>query len=74
MSPQTTPIAPHSLGTVPSYVTMDEAAQALAVSRDTIRRMIRRGDLDARKIGKSVRVTAESLATVGTPLAVAGAR
>jgi len=59
---------------LPAYVTVEEAAQALAVSRDTIRRMIRRGELDARKIGKSVRVTAESLATVGQPLAVAGAR
>jgi len=60
--------------TLPSFVTVDEAAQALAVSRDTIRRMIRRGELDARKIGKSVRVTSESVVNVGKPLAVAGAR
>lgn len=60
--------------TLPALVTMDEAAQALAVSRDTIRRMIRRSELDARKIGKSVRITAESVANVGTPLTVAGAR
>lgn len=57
----------------PQYLTMDEAAQALAVSRDTIRRLIRSGDLEARKIGKSVRIPAAALADAGRPLVVVSA-
>ena len=56
------------------FVTMDEAAGALAVSRDTIRRMIRAGELDAVKIRKSVRITVASLEAAGVPMTVVGTR
>ena len=43
--------------TTESWVTMNQAAEALGVSRDTIRRMIKRGQLEAVKLGpKLVRV------------------
>jgi excisionase family DNA binding protein len=54
-----------------AYCTMDAAADSLAVSRDTIRRMIRDGELEAVKIRKSVRVSVASLEAVGTPMASA---
>lgn len=56
------------------YCTMDEAAQVLDLSRDTIRRMIRQGDLEARKFGRSVRITIESLDRAGEPVQTVGAR
>ena len=57
-----------------AYVSMDEAAAYLSVSRDTIRRMIRRGDLTARKIGKSIRVSVTSLENAGRPIPAVDAR
>lgn len=56
------------------YCTIDEAARYWACSRDTIRRLIRSGDLEARKLGKSVRVSVASLEAMGKPMSVAGAR
>lgn len=56
------------------YCSMDDAARALAVSRDTIRRMIRAGELDAVKIRKSVRITVASLEAAGVPMTVVGTR
>lgn len=56
------------------YCTMDEAAETLAVSRDTIRRMIRAGELDAVKIRKSVRITVASLEAAGVPMTIVGTR
>lgn len=45
----------------PAYVTMPQAAARLAVSADTIRRAIKRGDLPAMRIGRLVRIPAEAL-------------
>ncbi len=52
----------------PKYVSLNEAAAFLAVSRDTARRMIRRGDLAAVRIGRSIRVEINSLESAGKPL------
>lgn len=52
------------------FCTLDEAAAYLSVSTDTVRRLLRRGELEGRKIGGSVRVEVSSLDSVGEPLAV----
>lgn len=52
-------------------ISIAEAADRLSVSTKTIRRLIARGELPARRIGTLVRIPAESLDTVGRPLAVA---
>lgn len=54
----------------PRYVTLEEAAEYLRLSRDTVRRMIRRQELSARKVGRSIRVEVSSLEAVGKPLGV----
>jgi excisionase family DNA binding protein len=41
--------------------TLTEAAEMLKVSVDTIRRMIKRGELDAVKVGGQLRIKAASL-------------
>lgn len=56
------------------YISMDEAAEILDLSRDTIRRMIRRGELEARKFGKSVRITVASLEAAGEPMQAVSVR
>ncbi len=56
------------------YVTLNEAATYLAVSRDTARRMIRRGELVAVKIGRGIRIEIDSLEAVGKPLNLPRAR
>lgn len=56
---------------VQCYCTMDDAATVLDVSRDTIRRMIRQGDLEARKFGRSVRISLDSLERAGEPVQTA---
>ena len=56
------------------WLTIKEAADSLGVSRDLIRSMIRRGELDARKFGRIIRIRAVSLKEAGKPLAVGGAR
>ena len=41
--------------------TVEEAAKLLKVSKDTIRRMIKRKELDAVKVGGQIRIKAASL-------------
>jgi excisionase family DNA binding protein len=50
-------------------VSIASAAEQLSVSTKTIRRMIARGDLSARRVGpRLVRIEASSLHTVGQQL------
>lgn len=53
------------------YVTISEAAERLALSTKTVRRLIARGELPALRIGRSIRIPATALDTLGRPLAVA---
>jgi excisionase family DNA binding protein len=49
------------------WITIPDAAQRLAVSPDTVRRMISSGDLHAERFGKRlIRINADSLR--GTPI------
>jgi excisionase family DNA binding protein len=43
------------------YIEVERVQERLSLSRDTVDRMIRRGDIAAVKIGKCVRVSVESL-------------
>jgi excisionase family DNA binding protein len=45
----------------PTLVTYAQAAQRLAVSQMTIRRLVERGKLDAVRIGGAVRLTSNSV-------------
>lgn len=56
------------------WLTVQEVAETLSCSRDLVRQMIRRGELDARKFGRIIRVRAASIEEAGKPLAVAGVR
>lgn len=54
-----------------TILTATEASQILRVSRDTIRRMIERGDLSGFQRGKITRVTRDSVERlVGEPIQV----
>jgi excisionase family DNA binding protein len=44
-----------------SYLTVAEAADALAVSRKTIYRLVWRGELPARRVGRTVRIPAGAI-------------
>ena len=51
------------------YMTMKETAQALHVSVDTVRTMIARGDIPARRIGpRAIRIPETALDAFGNPL------
>lgn len=53
----------------PEWVTINQAAEYLGADRETIRRMISRGDLRARKYGQRfIRVSLASLREFGEPL------
>ncbi|WP_461476157.1 excisionase family DNA-binding protein [Microbacterium sp. HJ5] len=53
-----------SVSAQPDWASIAQAAAALGVSRDTIRRMITRGDLAAERIGpRLIRVDLNSLRT-----------
>lgn len=56
------------------WITIPEAAEIRAVSRQTIRRMIARGELEAERVGpRLIRVKRSSLDNAGTPFrAVSG--
>lgn len=56
------------------WLSIEEVAATLSISRDLVRAMIRSGDLDARKFGRIIRVRATSLEEAGKPLSQAGAR
>lgn len=49
------------------FLTKQEAAEQLKLSTRTIDRMIAAGELDARKIGRSVRIPASALDNIGEP-------
>lgn len=46
---------------IPDYLTINEVAEVLRVSKLTIRRMITKGTLQAIKIGRSYRILREDL-------------
>lgn len=60
--------------TAPEWWTIQETARKLSCSSDLVRKMIRRGELDARKFGRIIRVRAASIEEAGKPLAVGGVR
>lgn len=45
----------------PELMTIPEVAAVLRVSRVTVHRLISKGDIDARRVGRSYRVMADSL-------------
>lgn len=49
------------LDNLPEIMTIEQLAEALQVSRSTINRAIKSGDLKVFKIGKSVRIEKESV-------------
>lgn len=57
----------------PRWTTIPEAADRLEVSTKTIRRMIARGEIEARRIGpRLIRVRLDQLGDLGQPLAWQG--
>lgn len=49
------------------YLTVDEAAKLLRVHPETIRRMIRRGDLPFIRVGKTYRIDSSDIRTQRNP-------
>lgn len=61
--------------TMPELVTLAVAAEMLGCGDKTVRRMIARGEIAARRIGpRMLRVEAASLAEVGRPVSIAATR
>ncbi|GFG49462.1 excisionase [Mycolicibacterium agri] len=59
----------HDLPKLPPWISIRKAAVYLDVSDKTVRRMVRRGDLKARRIGgRLIRIERESLLAHGRPL------
>ncbi|GMM94627.1 MULTISPECIES: helix-turn-helix domain-containing protein [unclassified Microbacterium] len=57
----------------PTWGTIPEAADRLQVSTRTIRRMITRGEIPARRIGaRMIRVDLTALDSIGAPLQYTG--
>lgn len=50
----------------PQYLSVDEVAQVLGVNAKTVRRLIIRGELKARHVGRLVRIRVDALDEVGT--------
>lgn len=54
---------------VTAWVTLDEASEHFSVSRDTLRRMISRGEVEAKRFGpRLIRVNLSSIEAAGRPL------
>jgi excisionase family DNA binding protein len=53
--------SPASCGPRSRLLTLKEAADQLALSTRTVRRLVARGDLDAVRLGRSVRIAPSSL-------------
>ncbi len=54
-----------------TWLTIAQAAQALAVKPVTVRRLISKGDLPARRVGGHlIRIPASAIADIGRPLTV----
>jgi excisionase family DNA binding protein len=51
-------------GTWPDFLTVPEAAAVLRISKMTVYRMIHRGDLESIRVGRSFRITSQSLSRV----------
>lgn len=64
-SEDATTIAPRS---ATQFATIREAQEVTKLSRHTIRRMIERGELKARKVGRQIRIPWSALDEIGTPL------
>lgn len=57
----------------PVWGTVQEAADAYRLSPDTVRRMITRGEIEARRFGpRLIRVNLGSIATAGQPVELVG--
>lgn len=62
------------MDTPDQWGTIVQAAETLNVSTRTIRRMIARGEIDARRVGpRLIRVRLSHLANIGRPLQYEGA-
>lgn len=51
-----------------TYLTVAQTAQTLSCSTDTVRRMISRGELRARRFGRLIRIAADDLGRAGRPV------
>lgn len=68
--PHRTPTEGHAL----AFLTVDAAADTLGVSPKTVRRLIHRGELRARRLGRVYRIPAAELERVGrSPETIRGA-
>ncbi len=52
---------------LPALVTVDDAAEALRLHPDHVRRLVRAGELVGYRLGRAVRVDAGSVADPGRP-------
>lgn len=58
---------------VPSWGTLDDASEQFKLSKDTIRRMITRGEIEAKRFGpRLIRVNLTSVEAAGRPLQYLG--
>lgn len=61
--------------TLPDYLSVAEAASALSVSTKTVRRLIARGDLPAKRIGsRMIRIAIAALDGLGRDMQVPRSR
>ncbi len=58
---------------LPRWGTMDDASEQFKLSKDTIRRMITRGEIEAKRFGpRLIRVNLTSIESAGRPLQYLG--
>lgn len=58
---------------LPCWGTMDDASAQFKLSKDTIRRMITRGEIEAKRFGpRLIRVNLTSIESAGRPLQYLG--
>lgn len=58
---------------LPYWGTMDDASEQFKLSKDTIRRMITRGEIEAKRFGpRLIRVNLTSIESAGRPLQYLG--
>lgn len=62
-----------SSASLPCWGTMDDASEQFKLSKDTIRRMIARGEIEAKRFGpRLIRVNLSSIESAGRPLQYLG--
>jgi excisionase family DNA binding protein len=62
-----------SIAPVPCWGTLDDASEKFKLSKDTIRRMITRGEIEAKRFGpRLIRVNLTSIESAGRPLQYVG--